>query len=417
MPHRNESRIRCRPKRGLVSLRSALHPAKLNIRPRRHSGRDARMRSPGRCWWNKTPRDTVLVAGTDASRLSRGTLLQQLFCPRDRMDVSYNHLQSVTKSVTLQGAGRQQGGVNDLRYLPESMGAQSRFPARDCAQSLSTRQAVQRGRSRSVSARHERTHQRDTMGRTCAISQPTFLPWSGWFDLVDQSDVMVLLDDVQFAKRSWQQRNRVRTAGGLEFLSVPVKVSGRFEQRIIDCKLADDRFVTKALGTLQTNYARAPYFTESIQDLARSLKFAASTASLLELNCELIAWMAAKLGVTKPMIRASALGTTGRRGEHLAELCEAVEADHYVSPAGAEAYLTEDRSAFDRRGIVISIQVYEHPEYQQCFTPFMPYATALDLIFNAGPRAGEIMRAGRRPARPIAKSAAEVTPWHGLLGG
>jgi hypothetical protein len=255
------------------------------------------------------------------------------------------------------------------------------------------------------------------MGRICAISQPTFLPWCGWFDLVDQSDVMVLLDDVQFAKRSWQQRNRVRTAKGLEFLSVPVQVSGRFEQRIIDCRLADERFVHKTLGTLRTNYARALFYSASFDELARIMTFAASTTSLLELNCELIAWMAEKLGIATPMVRASALGTRGRRGEHLAELCEAVEADHYVSPAGAEAYLTVDRSAFDRREIEISIQVYEHPVYEQCFTPFIPYASALDLILNAGPEAGSIMRSGRRPTRPIAANGSEVNSSYGLMGG
>jgi hypothetical protein len=255
------------------------------------------------------------------------------------------------------------------------------------------------------------------MGRTCAISQPTFLPWIGWFDLVDQSDVMIILDDVQFSKQSWQQRNRVRTRDGMTYLSVPVRTAGRLGQRIIDSKLVDDRFVNKMLGTLQANYAKAPCFAAAVDDFARVLRFGASTDSLLELNCELISWMADRLGVTTPMVRASALGTTGRRGEHVAELCEAVEAKHYLSSAGAEAYLVEDRSVFDRRGISISIQMYEHPEYPQCFTPFMPLASALDLIFNAGPTAGEIMRNGRRPARAIAASRAELAATQRSAGG
>ena len=212
---------------------------------------------------------------------------------------------------------------------------------------------------------------------------------------------MIILDDVQFSKQTWQQHNRVRTAHGLEFLSVPVKTAGRLYQRIIDCKLADDRFVKKTIGTLQANYSRAPFFGETFAELARILKFGASTASLLELNCELILWMADKLGVTTSMIRASALAAPGRRGEHVAAICECVGADTYISPPGAEAYLNEDRTAFDRRGIVITIHVFEHPEYSQCFGPFMPYASALDLIFNTGPAAGQIMRRGRRAARPI----------------
>jgi hypothetical protein len=245
-------------------------------------------------------------------------------------------------------------------------------------------------------------------GRSCAISQPTFLPWVGWFDLVDQSDVMIILDDVQFSKQSWQQRNRVRTRAGLTYLTVPVRTAGRLGQRIIDCKLVDDRFVDKMLGSLQASYAKASHYVAAATEFARTLRFGASTLSLLELNCELISWMADRLGVTTPMVRASALGTTGKRGEHVAELCDAVEADHYISSAGAEAYLIEDRSVFDRRGITISIQMYEHPEYPQCFAPFMPLASALDLIFNAGPAAGDIMRSGRRRARAIAASRAEA---------
>jgi hypothetical protein len=84
-----------------------------------------------------------------------------------------------------------------------------------------------------------------------------------------------------------------------------------------------------------------------------------------------------------------------------------VGADHYLSPAGAESYLVEDQEAFMRRSISIWIHEYEHPQYVQCFTPFMPYASALDLVFNAGPGAGEVMRSGRRPARAIREDGKE----------
>lgn len=236
-------------------------------------------------------------------------------------------------------------------------------------------------------------------GKTCVISQPTFLPWLGWFDLVDQSDVMIILDDVAFSKQSWQQRNRIRTRNGLEFLSVPVKSSGRLGQQIMDCELADQPFVRKMITTLRANYAKAPFFANVIDELATTMEISADTGRLVELNCALIFWMASKLGVATPMIRASTLGTGGERGEHVAAICERVGADRYLSPAGAEDYLIEDKGAFDRRGISVWIHVYEHPQYAQRFAPFMPYASALDLIFNVGPEAGEVMRSGCRPAR------------------
>jgi hypothetical protein len=239
------------------------------------------------------------------------------------------------------------------------------------------------------------------MTKTCVISQPTFLPWLGWFDLADQSDVTIVLDDVPFSKQSWQQRNRIRTPNGLEFLSVPVKTSGRLGQRIVDCELANQSFATKMLKSLQANYAKAPFYPQAIEDFAATIETALQSNHLVELNCALVSWMAARLGVACPMIRATALGVAGHRGEHVAAICAAVGADRYLSPAGAEAYLLEDRSAFSERGISVWLHVYDHPEYEQRFTPFIPYASALDLIFNAGPSAPIVMRSGRRPARAL----------------
>jgi hypothetical protein len=237
--------------------------------------------------------------------------------------------------------------------------------------------------------------------KTCAISQPTFLPWLGWFDLADQSNVMVILDDVAFSKQSWQQRNRIRTRNGLEYLTVPVKSSGRLGQRIMDCELTNQLFVRKMITTLRANYARAEYFTGVINELSATLEGAADTGQLVELNCALISWMAGKLEVTTPMIRASSLGVGGGRGEHVAAICESVGANCYLSPAGAEEYLIEDKVAFERRNISVMLHVYEHPEYVQRFTPFKPYASALDLIFNAGPAAADVMRSGRCRARLV----------------
>jgi hypothetical protein len=240
-----------------------------------------------------------------------------------------------------------------------------------------------------------------SIGRTCVISQPTFLPWLGWFDLADQGDVMVILDDVAFSKQSWQQRNRIRTPTGLGFLTVPVRSSGRLGQLITDCELADQHFVKKIIASLRANYSKAPWFAGVIDELATTIAHAAASNRLVELNCALISWMAAKLGVTTPMVRASTLAMGGQRGEHVAAICECQGANQYLSPEGAEDYLIEDKAAFDRRGISVWIQVFEHPQYVQRFAPFMPYASALDLIFNVGPAAPEVMRSGRCMARSL----------------
>jgi hypothetical protein len=237
--------------------------------------------------------------------------------------------------------------------------------------------------------------------KSVAIAQPTFIPWMGWFDLADQVDLFIILDDVSFSKQSWQQRNRIRTRNGLEFLTVPVKTAGRLGQKISDCEVVDQRFRVKMVKSLQANYAKAPFFDSIFEDLEATLGKEKNITHLIELNCALISWMAIRLGIATPMIRASTLDADGERGEYVAAICEFVKANRYVSPVGAVQYLIEDINSFEKRTIEIRIQVYEHPEYIQQFTPFIPFASALDLIFNLGPLAGEVMRSGRRVARPI----------------
>lgn len=243
-----------------------------------------------------------------------------------------------------------------------------------------------------------------TYFKTCVISQPTFLPWLGWFDLADQADLMVLLDDVAFSKQSWQQRNRIRTRNGLEFLTVPVQSAGRLGQRMDQCHLSNMAFIRKMLNSLQANYAKAPFFSDSMSDLSVVFRQSTDAMRLVDLNCALIEFLARRLDVQTPMIRASQLNVGGIRGEHVAAICELVGASRYLSAAGAEEYLLEDRPAFKCRGISVELHVYEHPQYEQLFSPFIPYACALDAIFNLGPDAPAVMRSGRRPSRPLGVS-------------
>ena len=234
-----------------------------------------------------------------------------------------------------------------------------------------------------------------------AIAQPTFLPWLGWFDLADQVDRLVILDDVSFSKQSWQQRNRIRTQSGLDFITVPVKKSGRFGQHIVDCELANQMFLEKILNSLKANYAKSSFFKEYFESFESTFRLSASNNFLVELNCNMIYWIADVLQVKTPMVRSTTLNVGGERGEHVAGICQDVGAKLYLSPAGAEDYLIEDRRAFDSRDIEIQFHVYDHPVYEQRFDPFIPFASAIDLIFNCGPNAAAIMRSGRRVPRKL----------------
>lgn len=234
-----------------------------------------------------------------------------------------------------------------------------------------------------------------------AIAQPTFLPWAGWFDLADQVDLFIVLDHVAFSKQSWQQRNRIRTAEGLSYLTIPVRTAGKLGQRILDTELADIGVIDKVIRTVSQNYSHAPYFERYFAEFTAVLRESASAGRLVSLNRGLIDWLFLQLGIVTPQISSSELAIDGKRGALIAKLCERVGVRRYLSPAGAQDYLLEDRVEFDNRGIGVEIQAYEHPTYRQCFQPFMPYASILDLLLNEGDAAAAILRSGRRPPRKL----------------
>ncbi len=228
------------------------------------------------------------------------------------------------------------------------------------------------------------------------ITQPTYLPWIGYFDLIAQADVFIVLDDVQFEKQSWQQRNRIKTAAGLHWLTVPVKFRGRLNQLIREVEIREPGFWRDHVRAIELAYRRATSFENYfpvVSDILQRL----SDGKLLDLNISLLRWLLEEFNIKTPMLSASSLGLTGKRTEHLANLCQAVGAKEYLSPLGASAYLLHEGDLLLQRGIEVRFQNYQHPVYRQLFGEFQPYASTLDLLFNEGHSAIEIIRGGRRP--------------------
>jgi len=232
-----------------------------------------------------------------------------------------------------------------------------------------------------------------------AIAQPTYLPWLGYFDLIDEVDCFVLLDSVQFEKQSWQQRNRIKTPSGLQWLSVPVFFRGRLGQQILDVEIRDINFWHKHLRAIELSYRRAPYFDVYFAQLADIFQTCSSgTAKLVDLNLRLIQWFYRTLGLLTKMVRSSEIGVSGKRCDLLLNVCQHLQADSYLSQVGSAAYLLPELERFSAAGIEVMFQHYEHPQYQQLFPPFCEYASTLDLLFNEGDRAVNVVRSGRRPA-------------------
>ena len=231
------------------------------------------------------------------------------------------------------------------------------------------------------------------MGRTAIIMQPTYLPWSGYFDLMDQADVCVFLDVVQFNKRSWQQRNRVKTAQGELMLTVPVRSKGRFEQRIMDVEIdAERRFADAHVRSVRLAYARAPHAAPFLDDWETIVR--RGHAHLADLNIDLITWFRDAIGLQTPLVRCSSLDVSGKRVDLLIDVCRAVGADHYLSPVGSRGYI-EENDLFAEHGIALRYQAYHPVPYRQLHGDFTPSLSMLDLLLNEGERSLAVIRAGR----------------------
>jgi hypothetical protein len=231
-----------------------------------------------------------------------------------------------------------------------------------------------------------------------AITQPTYLPWLGYFDLIDQVDTFVVLDTVQFEKQSWQQRNRIKTPTGLMWLTVPVEFRGLLGQKIHDVEIREAGFWVKHVRSIEVNYGRAPFFGEYFSQVSSILQDCGSEMLLVDLNLRLLRWFLEILGIRTSVVRASSLGQGGKRTELLANICQKLGATQYVTPLGSAAYLLDEMSSFRKSCVQVCFQNYTHPEYRQMFPPFLSHACLLDLLFNEGSRSAEIVRSGRGAA-------------------
>ncbi len=229
-----------------------------------------------------------------------------------------------------------------------------------------------------------------------AIAQPTYLPWLGYFDLLDQVERFVLLDTVQFEKRSWQQRNRIKTPAGLQWLTIPVASRGRREQRILDAEIQDAGFWRDHLRTIEVNYRRAPFFDQYFDALSGRIRAESEPRKLCAFTIGLLRWLAELMGIKTRTVRSSELPVQGKRTHLLGEICASLGASAYLSPLGSAEYLLSELKILTERGVEPSFHHYDHPTYKQLFPPFLPYACVLDLLFNEGGCALQIIRSGRR---------------------
>ena len=225
---------------------------------------------------------------------------------------------------------------------------------------------------------------------TLAISQPTYLPWLGYFDLMHQCDVFIFLDNVQFEKRGWQQRNKIKTSHGELLLTVPIKSKGRYKQKINETMIDTSQdFKKKHLNSIKNSYKKSKYFNDYFPEIEEIINN--STSSLVELNISLILWVAKKTFIACKTDKSSNLNSKGRKVDLLIDICKKYKATHYISAIGSKNYIDEN-NLFEENNIILKYQNIIHPNYNQLFKPFIPYLSTIDLLFNEGENASTIIK-------------------------
>ena len=214
------------------------------------------------------------------------------------------------------------------------------------------------------------------------ILQPGYLPWLGFFEQMHKSDVFVIYDDVQYDKNGWRNRNRIKTANGIQWLTVPVL--RKFEQHPMIKDVLIDNTVNwrkKHLLSIKQSYAKAAFFKkyESMLDDA----YSRSWDRLVDIDMFFILKFAESLGIdTKKIIRSSSLNIAGDRIERLVKICLHFGADIFFEGASGRNYI--DPEVFLTHGINVEFQNYLHPTYKQLYGDFVPYLSVVDLLFNCG---------------------------------
>ena len=223
-----------------------------------------------------------------------------------------------------------------------------------------------------------------------AIHQPQYLPWLGYFDKIERCDIFVLLDDVQYKKNEWQNRNKIRAARRWQWITVPVRY--RFGQMINQVKIDNNvDWRGSHYKSLVINYNKAPYFKD--YEPFFKMTYERNWGYLTDINTHFIEYLVKSLGITTKLMRSSQLLTEGQKTERLVEICKKLGADTYLSGQGAREYL--DLSQFEEEGIKVLFQDFNHPTYKQVYNNFEPFMSIVDLLFNYEDKSLEVLRGGK----------------------
>lgn len=230
------------------------------------------------------------------------------------------------------------------------------------------------------------------------ILQPTYLPWMGYFGMIDLADIFVFLDDVQFEAQSWQQRNRIKTSQGCFWLTVPIV--RHFGQNIKETKINNGTdWNKKHWESIKQSYSKAQFF-DKYAPLFLEI-YEKKWEYIADLNTALIKNISEILGLKTRFIYSSEFHIKGVKTERLIKILKEIDATKYITGPGTRDYIESDR--FKENNIELYWYEYQHPVYPQIRGDFIAYLSVLDLLFNTGDEAISYIREGSKNALTLDK--------------
>jgi len=220
-----------------------------------------------------------------------------------------------------------------------------------------------------------------------SIRQPGYLPYIGFFKKIESSDIFVFLDDVQYVRGEWENRNKIRTSDGTMWLTVPVL--NKFGEKLNQVKIDNSKnWSRKHSASIKTNYSKATYFDKYFREI--ELIFEKKWTKLIDLNFCLIDYFLNKLKINTKCIRSSDLQIESTKSRRLLDICKKLGATTYLSGTLGVNYL--DEKIFQDSELSVIYENFKHPTYRQIYDEFIPNVSIIDLLFNEGNKAGEIVK-------------------------
>ncbi|HEX8038838.1 MAG TPA: WbqC family protein [Chryseosolibacter sp.] len=223
------------------------------------------------------------------------------------------------------------------------------------------------------------------MNRRIAITQSNYIPWKGYFNVIRETDAFVLLDDVQYTRRDWRNRNLIKTQAGVKWLTIPVDVKGNYYIRIKDVQTANDHWRIDHWNAIQNAYKRSPYFAE-YREYFENIYLGSKERNLSIINFNFIKLINLLLKIETPIHWSMDFDPPSGKTERLVHISKCLKASEYISGPAAKNYL--DLKQFEENHIKVTwVDYSNYPVYRQLYEPFDHHVSIIDLLFNEGSNA------------------------------